>query len=158
GYAIRSVLWQTEADLELLIVGDGCGDDTRSVIRSFHDPRIRSFDFPKAPLSGYANRNRVLRQARGRYVAYAQDDDIWFPDHLSQLITAIESARTEWCYSRPLWCTPEGVFVPFAVNLKNADELDWFFNSQNHIPSCCVLHTRIALERVGFWPEDIPMA
>ena len=155
GYAIASVLWQTEQDFELLIVGDGCTDETAKVVGSFHDERIRWFDLPKAPLSGYANRNLALKQARGRYIAYAQHDDIFFPDHLAQVIATIETSRADWCYSRPLWCTPDGYCVPFAINLSNPDELDHFLNVQNHIPSCCVLHTRTALQRVGYWPEDV---
>ena len=93
GYAIASVLWQTEQDFELLIVGDGCTDETPNVVASFQDERIRWFDLPKAPLSGYANRNLVLKQARGRYIAYAQHDDIFFPDHLAQLIATIEASQ-----------------------------------------------------------------
>ena len=156
GYAIASVLWQTVRDFELLIVGDGCTDETPNVVASFQDERIRWFDLPKAPLSGYANRNLVLKQARGRYVAYAQDDDILFPDHLAQLIATIEASQgSNWCYSRPLWCTPDGYCVPFAVNLGNSDELDHFLDVENHIPSCCVLHTRKALKKIGYWPEDV---
>ncbi|MGH9548080.1 MAG: glycosyltransferase family 2 protein, partial [Terriglobales bacterium] len=155
GYAIATVLWQTEQDFELLIVGDGCTDETAKVVASFHDERVCWFDLPKAPLSGYANRNKVLRRARGRYVAYAQHDDIFFPDHLAKLIATIEASEAEWCYSRPLWCTSDGYCVPFAINLGNADELAHFLNVENHIPSCCVLHTRKALKRVGYWPEDV---
>ena len=78
------------------------------------------------------------------------------PDHLAQLIATIRSLqKPNWCYSRPLWCTPDGYCVPFAINLSNPDELDHFLNVQNHIPSCCVLHTRTALQRVGYWPEDV---
>jgi hypothetical protein len=154
-YAIQSVLWQAERNFELLIVGDGCTDNTPDVVAAFPDPRIRWFDLPKAPLTGYANRNIALRQARGRYVAYAQDDDIMFPDHVERLIATIEVSGADWAYSRPLWVMPDGVVIPFSMNLTHRDELDHFLKVVNYVPSTCVMHTRSALERVGYWPEDV---
>jgi glycosyl transferase family 2 len=140
GFAIRSVLWQSEPNFELLIVGDGCTDETPNIVARFKDERIRWIDLPKAPLSGYANRNRALKEARGRYVAYAQHDDIFFPDHLEQLIATIEASRADWCYSRPLWCTPDGYCVLFAINLSNPDELDHFLNVEPHSLLLCASH------------------
>src|SRR5262249_5778358 len=155
GYAIRSVLWQTEQDLELLIVGDGCSDNTSDVVATFQDPRVRWFDLPKAPLSGYANRNTALREARGRYVAYAQHDDIWFPDHVERLIAAMNTSGADWAYSLPLWAMPDGALIPVPVNLTHQDELDRFLLVENRIPSTCVMHSHQALERVGYWPETV---
>ena len=155
GYAIRSVLWQTEQDFELLIVGDGCSDNTSGVVATFQDPRVRWFDLPKAPLSGYANRNTALRQARGRYVAYAQHDDIWFPDHVERLIAAMDGSGADWAYSLPLWAMPDGALIPVPINLTHQDELDHFLLVENRIPSTCVMHSRQALERVGYWPETV---
>jgi Glycosyltransferases involved in cell wall biogenesis len=110
-YAIRSVMWQTEQDFELLIVGDGCTDDTREVVAGFRDarPLVRP---AKAPFSGYANRNIALRQALGRYITYAQHDDIMLPDHVERLIAALEASGADWVYSRPLWCMPDGFIFP----------------------------------------------
>jgi hypothetical protein len=156
GYSIRSVLWQTDGDFELLIVGDGCEDNTAEVVASFADPRIRWFDLPKAPLSGYANRNIVLRQARGRYVAYAQDDDIMLPDHVERLTGTLEASGADLAYSRPTWVARDGFVFPFAVDLTQADQLAHFLNEANNVPSSCVAHRRDALERVGNWPEDVP--
>ncbi len=156
GFAIRSVLAQSVGDFELLIAGDGCRDDTRRVVASLSDSRIVWLDLPKAPLSGYANRNIALRRARGQFVAYAQDDDLWFPDHLEQLIRTLEAAGADWAYSRPLWVCRDGAIVPSPVNLTLPDELDWFMTTENSIPSTCVLHRRSALDRAGYWPEDVP--
>jgi len=154
--AISSVLTQTEGDFEILVVGDGCTDDTADVVASFADARIRWLDMPKAPYFGYANRNIALRQAAGNYIAFVTDDDLLLPDHLALLASTLEESGAEWAYSRPLWVTEDGLVVPFPSNLLNTDELEIFLNERNHIPSSCVMHRRSCLEEYGYWPEDIP--
>jgi hypothetical protein len=157
-FAITSVLAQTEDDFELLVVGDGCTDRTADAVAGFGDARIRWFDLPKSAHFGYANRNIVLRQATGKYIAYVTDDDIVFPDHLALLAAGLKSSDADWIYSRPLWVTPDGFVVPFASNLGNRDELELFLTGRNHIPSTCVLHRRTCFAKYGYWPEDLPIA
>ena len=156
--SLSSVLAQTEQDFEVLVVGDGCTDDTADMVAAFADSRIRWFDLPKAPNFGYANRNVALRQAIGTYIAYVTDDDLVFPDHLALLAATLETSGAEWVYGRPLWVTPEGLVVPFASNLLNIDELEIFVTSRNHIPSSCVMHRRSCLEKYGYWPEEVASA
>ena len=155
GFAIASVLAQTEPDFELLIVADGCTDGTKDVVTSFADPRIRLFDLPKAPGFGYAARNVALRQARGRLVAFAPHDDILLPDHLALMADVLERDGVAWAYSRPLWVSTEGVIVPLCTNLQIADEKQTFMEQVNLLPAACVDHTRAVLEQVGYWPEDV---
>jgi hypothetical protein len=154
--AIASVLAQTAPDFELLVVGDGCTDDTAAVVAGFHDTRIRWFDLPKAHGFGYANRNVALRQATGTYIAFVADDDLVFPDHLERLAASLEESGAEWTYARPLWVTTDGIVVPFASNLLNADELETFLTVGNHIPASCVMYRRSCLAAYGYWPEDVP--
>ena len=51
GFAIRSVLAQTEPDFELLIVADGCADATREVVAGFDDPEFASLTCRRRPIS-----------------------------------------------------------------------------------------------------------
>jgi len=158
GFAIKSVLAQTEADFELLIVGDGCTDNTADVVAGFDDPRIRWFDLPKAPHFGYANRNIALRQARGELIAFTAHDDLLFRDHLELLARAFDNPRLDWIYSRPLWISTDGIIVPFCANLYNFDELKRFLTVANFLPASCVMHHRRCFERSGYWPEEVKKA
>ncbi|WP_159079851.1 glycosyltransferase [Methyloceanibacter sp. wino2] len=156
GYAIQSVLRQSEQDFEVLIVGDGCTDKTAEVVAAFDDPRLQWFDLPKAPYYGYANRNIALKQARGDYIAFMAHDDILFPDHLEILAATLESTRKEWAYSRPLWVDLNGNIAAYPMNLENDRELDVFLNHRNTVPASCVVHRRDCFEKYGYWPEDVP--
>ena len=158
GFAIRSVLAQTEQDFELLVVGDGCTDGTAAVVLGFDDRRIRWFDLPKAPFFGYANRNVAMREARGGLVAFAAHDDLLLPDHLELLGARFAADDVEWAYSRPLWVADDGLIVPFAVDLRDPVQLGYFLDVANSIPASCVVHRRACLDRYGYWPMDVPSA
>lgn len=84
---LRSVLAQTFADLELLVVDDGSTDDTASVVRTFDDPRLRYL--PISNRERGAARNYGLRCATGEYVVFLDSDDEFHPTHLEVLRDAI---------------------------------------------------------------------
>ena len=74
--AIKSILAQSFADLEAIVVDDGSEDDTRNTVLSFHDSRIRYIYQEKGGRS--VARNRGLIQSQGDYVAFLDDDDLFF--------------------------------------------------------------------------------
>lgn len=158
-FAIRSVLAQTVQDFELLIVGDGCTDNTADVVKSFSDSRIQWFDLPKAPNFGYANRNLALKSARGSYIAFMAHDDLWLSDHLEILLNAFEDETVDIAYSRPLWVIPRGMIVPGTFNLNFYPMLEKFLNKErNEIPATCFVHRRECFLKYGYWDESLPIA
>ena len=86
GNSIESVLSQTYSDFELIIVDDNPNESearkkTEEVIKKYSDPRIRYIRNPMN-LGGAAARNRGIDEARGEYIAFLDDDDMYLPDRL----------------------------------------------------------------------------
>jgi glycosyltransferase involved in cell wall biosynthesis len=149
-FAIHSVLAQTIQDFELLIVGDGCTDNTAEVVKSFTDSRIQWFDLPKAPNFGYANRNVALKSARGSYIAFMAHDDLWLSDHLEILSRAFKDDKVEIAYSRPLWVIPRGLIVPGTFNLNFYPVLEKFLSRErSEIPASCIMHREECFQKYG---------
>ncbi len=94
-YAIRSVLDSTLTDWEMVIVGDACTDDTAAVVRSFGDPRLVFSNLTENSGDQAVPNNHGLTRARGRYVAFLNQDDMYFPDHLQRSIDALERSGVD---------------------------------------------------------------
>lgn len=88
--AIQSVLLQTEQDFEVLVVGDGCTDDSEDVVAAFGDPRLRWHNLDRNHGSQWAANNHALEHASADWIAYLGHDDIWYPTHL---VAVLETAR-----------------------------------------------------------------
>ena len=153
GYALKSVLAQTEQSFEILVVGDGAEEGTFTAIDAFADSRIRWFDFPKAEGFGYANRNRALLQAKGRYIAHMSDDDLILPTHLASLREALDSGAKIAC-TRAIGVSSDGIACPLVTNLSLKDELEEFKTKANCLPSTCFAYRLDALDEIAPWPEN----
>lgn len=87
--AVESVLQQSCADLEVLVIDDGSTDDTRAVISSFGAP-VRYYHQPNSGVS--VARNRGIAESTARYVAFLDADDTWFPSKLERQLDAMARA------------------------------------------------------------------
>lgn len=91
--AIESVLAQTVDDWELLLVDDGSTDHSTGIARSYAEgrpDRIRYLDHPGHANRGMAaSRNRGISEARGRFVASLDGDDVWRPTKLAIQLDAL---------------------------------------------------------------------
>jgi glycosyltransferase involved in cell wall biosynthesis len=87
--AIESVLASSYTDFEYLISDDCSTDDTWEIIKEYNDPRIRSWR-NDSNLGEYPNRNKVLYEAKGKYILYIDGDDILYKNTLRNLSEYIE--------------------------------------------------------------------
>lgn len=95
--AIESVLRQTFTDLELLVIDDGSTDETAAVVSRYPAP-VR---YIRQENGGVAvARNRGIQESRGRYVAFLDADDTWYPDKLKQQVESLQKqSECRLCYS-----------------------------------------------------------
>lgn len=95
---VNSVLAQTYSDWELIIVDDCSTDNTDAVLAGFDDPRIRYIKNERN--SGAAvSRNRALREAKGRWIAFLDSDDLWEPEKLRKQIAFMENNGYRFSYT-----------------------------------------------------------
>ena len=86
--AIDSILAQTFTDFELLIVDDNSKDKTIDIIKSYQDPRIKLIEGPNKGIA--AALNKGIREARGKYIARMDADDISLPDRFKKQVEFLE--------------------------------------------------------------------
>ena len=116
--AIESVLAQTFTDWELILWDDCSTDDSAEIARSYQDPRIHYFLSPVDTPLGEA-RNCAIAQARGEWLAFLDQDDIWLPRKLErQLKIAVPEAAI--IYGRTI------LFDSRRGNLRDYDHVHEF--------------------------------
>lgn len=96
--SIKSVQAQTYKNWELIIVDDCSTDNTDEVVAEFNDERIHYLKNKKN--SGAAvSRNRALREANGRWIAFLDSDDLWYVDKLEKQIRFMQENRYAFSYT-----------------------------------------------------------
>ena len=99
GESIQSVLAQSYKDWELIIVDDCSPDNTDEVVKPYlSDERIKYIKNDRN--SGAAvSRNRALREAKGKWIAFLDSDDLWMPDKLKKQISFMEKNGYHFSYT-----------------------------------------------------------
>ena len=113
---INSVLAQTYTNWEMIIVDDCSTDNTKEVIESFHEPRIRYLC--NEHNSGAAlSRNWALREAKGRWIAFLDSDDMWAPEKLEHQIRFMEENGYHFSCTKRRMCSEDGTLLDhYAVS------------------------------------------
>lgn len=142
-YSIASVLDQTFADFELLVIGDRCTDDSADVVAAVDDPRVRwhNLDVRVGHQSG--PNNHGIDRARGSVIAYLGHDDLWLPRHLEVLVTAL-AAGAGMAYAKTMYVLPDQPPKAIPGPRQSYEPGTW-------VPPTAVVHERSLALDVGAW-------
>jgi len=105
--SIDSALQQTMSDLELVFWDNRSTDATAEIVKGYEDPRIRYLLSDSDDTLGKA-RNRALAEATGRWVAFLDSDDIWYPDFLERQLSLLDKTGASMVYSNAFIFYPDG--------------------------------------------------
>lgn len=116
--SVASSLGQTYRNIEVIVVGDGCTDDTPGRIAKINDPRLifvnlpRREDYPgdqqlKWMVAGANAINHAFSLAKGDFITQLDDDDAHTPDRVEKLVAFAKETRADL------------IFHPFAFQLPN---------------------------------------
>ena len=95
---IDSVLSQTYDNWELLIVDDYSTDNSLQIIKKYNDKRIQLIELD-GNVGAAEARNVAIRQAKGKYIAFLDSDDLWEPQKLEKQISFMEKEDIAFSFS-----------------------------------------------------------
>lgn len=149
--SVASVQRQTRQDFELFLIGDGATRETRETALALaaEDPRIRFVEREKSPRTGEPYRHELLAEAKGWFVAYLADDDLWLPDHLACMASLLETVDLVNAFLLRIHADgrPEPFFCDLARRGYVARHLDER-KPKNYLPLSCVAHRLDAYRRL----------
>ena len=156
--ALQSILAQTFQDFEIIVVNDGETDASPVIDALPHGGRITYVKHERNKGLA-ASRNTGVRLSRGTYIAYLDDDDQYYPDHLAVLVQALQqgpfkAAYTDAFRAIEVWDGHQRRVtqrdVPYSYDFNPGRLL-----VTNYFPVLCMMHERACLDAIGLFDETL---
>ena len=170
---VESILGQTYQDFELILLDDCSMDESREILRSYaSDPRVRMEFNEENSGTPFAQWNKGVRMARGKYVWIAESDDYADPGFLQRMVPLLEAdagVSFAYCRSRSVGASDEPLGFADAY-LEGVDHQHWkqdfvsdgaeecrrFFVHDNPVPNAsAAVFRRAAYDKVGGADEGL---
>ena len=157
--ALASVVQQTYRDLEIFVIRDG-GEEVSDIVRSFNDPRLVLIDRPENRGKPYSL-NEALSRARGKYVAYLDDDDVYYAGHVETLVEALENQTDCQVAYSDLYKTycqelPDDRQIVLSKHVEISRDFDRYLMLYfNHVLHVSLMHRRDLLAKTGLYNEQL---
>jgi len=139
--ALASIAAQTYSSIEIIIVNDG-GIDVESVVSRF-SPQHRIVYLKHATNKGLAAaRNTGLRVASGDYIAYLDDDDVYYPDHIETLVTFLLASGSKVAYTDAYQADQRKLSTfwrnALTINEECSRKTTFLYSSSRVVPRRCL--------------------
>ncbi len=156
--AIDSVLGQTCEDWELIVWDDRSTDNSAAIVSEYRDPRIRYFLAAEDASLGKARRD-AIQQAKGDWLAFLDQDDVWLPRKLEKQL-ALADRDAALIYGRTVRFYPSGLERDYdqAHEYKLLPEGDIFlqlFTKSCFIAMSSAMFRTSAVESIGGIPDEV---
>lgn len=157
--SVKSVLEQDYHNLEVIIVDDCSTDNTKEVIGSLDDGRIK---YIQHTYNNGANaaRNTGIKAAKGDYIAFQDSDDEWMPEKLSKQVKIFDDSddKNLGIVYTAFWKIEETIkkYIPSKDILKTSGDLHDTLLGTNFISTQSLLIKKECLLNVGMFDEKLP--
>lgn len=145
---LGSIAEQDYPHIEAVVVNDG-GMNVDFVVDRFTKARYLSHSVNQGlPVA----RNTGIRNANGFFIAYLDDDDMFYPNHVGVLVDALRNGQ------RAAYTDAEVKYNPVQeprLYMSNDFDRDALKRS-NLFPVCCVMHERSLIDEVGYFDDKLP--
>lgn len=146
--SIRSVEQQSLSELELIVVGDHCTDDTAEIVQTHPFRKVRWLNLEARCGSQSFPNNAGIAAARGEFIAYIGHDDIWAPDHLQSLLGVfLADPATGIAVSGAIFHFPNGMAGSQVTGLFDSDEAKF----THFFPPSSFAHRKELTAAIGPW-------
>ena len=154
--ALQSVINQTFQDWEAIVIDNHSQDNTKEIVESMNDSRIRYLLFSNQGIIA-SSRNLGINIAYGDYIAFLDSDDLWYPLKLSTCLDYLKQGADAACHGT--WIRKDGVldkkFIP-ANPYHNLYET-LLFKGNSTIATSTVVLKKQCLKQFGVFSENPAM-
>jgi len=157
--ALSSVTTQSYPIHEIIVVGDCCDERTREALDTLGDPRIRYVNLETRHGDQSGPNHRGVSESTGKWVAFLNHDDFWFPDHLTSAVSKLSATGKKWycgvaSFSAAVRDTGSAIKpVVTERGLTNRDLGTAFVSSVIYMePASSWVVERESLLKAGNWP------
>jgi GT2 family glycosyltransferase/radical SAM superfamily enzyme YgiQ (UPF0313 family)/SAM-dependent methyltransferase len=155
---LQSILNQTYKHYEIIVVND-CGLDVGSIVDWLNRHKNITYVKHAGNRGLAAARNTGIKLARGKYLAYLDDDDLFYPHHLETLVTVLETSDYRIAYTDALRAhqvLQKGRYATVKRDLIYSHDFDADrLMVSNQFPVLCLMHEKACLEKAGLFDESL---